>query len=555
MEAPTANASNVAAASQEAAGPSGAAPEKKVLVDDNKDSTEHTAESSVAVASKDADSNPAAEAEADTAVAAAAATEKRKSRSQSIREKLRSQERRLTSLVRNASGELDVIGQIKTVQENLQQVAAEKSLLEQELDKLKNATGEDDFLKEKMAGIQEGFDKQVDKIKSLLEEVNAKNAEIDMLRSELVRKLQRIVELEFDLETHDIHYTTYAADQFKLGEEALEEIKRRDGDESESSVSFGDASLETGKSLTPKKAQKLISKLLTDLENLEQRYKTEKVKSLANLEEVCRENEEMRTEITVLKKRLGDTGEKTSISLEEHSLVQLRREVETSEAKKKLLRKEVEKLKGEVKDLKKDSSEEAKRAQLDIDLLTNDNEAMKARIAELEKKSGGGGLLRKKKNVDKSEKFNEIESRLKKTYGELSSLRTSVEIKDKQISTLKQEVSNLRMRDIADGSSKDSMYTEFDTELLRAAPRRINQGMGAPSAGQNGEGADNDYVRELQKQLQDVQQQLVKKDQELVIERAKAASTAAGLLARITELTGKRVDGKTSKQLPGRFYM
>jgi hypothetical protein len=70
------------------------------------------------------------------------------------------------------------------------------------------------------------------------------------------------------------------------------------------------------------------------------------------------------------------------------------------------------------------------------------------------------------------------------------------------------------------------------------------------------DGPDSDVVASLRKQLHEAQQQLVKKDQELVIERAKAASTAAGLLARITELTGQRADGKSAaKQVPLRFYM
>lgn len=190
----------------------------------------------------------------------------RQSLRESLRARLRAQEARLQGLVRNASGDgmESMIGQMKTVRQNLQQVEAEKTELEMELSRLKNATDDDDFLKEKMADIQDGFDKQVRKIQSLQKELDSKNDEIDSLRLELVKKLQRIVEIEFDLETHEIHYTAYAAEQFKLGEEALNEIKTSKSSENSNDDSHSSIAADGSKKFTAKKAQKLISKLLSD---------------------------------------------------------------------------------------------------------------------------------------------------------------------------------------------------------------------------------------------------------------------------------------------------
>ena len=39
--------------------------------------------------------------------------------------------------------------------------------------------------------------------------VVTKDDEIERLHEELIDKLRRVVELEFDLETHEVHYTNY----------------------------------------------------------------------------------------------------------------------------------------------------------------------------------------------------------------------------------------------------------------------------------------------------------------------------------------------------------
>lgn len=482
------------------------------------------------------------------------------SRREQIRARLRAQEARLSSIVRSTSGDgtSSFLGQMKEVKSSLEKVEQEKSELEKELERLKNATGDDEFLKEQMAGIQDGFDKQVEKIQSLQQELNVMHHEIESLRLELVKKLQRIVELEFDLETHEVHYTNYAQEQFKLGDEALAEIKGAggefDGHASASSVgSVGDLS-----KVTTRKAQKLISKLLTDLDNIEVRYKEEKLRTLSAMQRMELENEELRTKIEVLEQRLGEneasqgSDEDRLPPIEMHSLNMLRHRAELAEAKKAIYRKDYEKLKVEHTELKQEVIEDSKRAKHEIERLKSENEVLRERVTQLESKSGGLGLKRKKKE-EKAERFAEIERRIQGNFDNLSRLENSLDIKDKQIATLKKEVTNLRLRDIAEGGAKgDSGYSSFDAELLRGG-RGINKSFESDGTGAT-EGTENSYVAMLQKQLQEAQQQLVKKDQELVIERAKAASTAAGLLARITELTGKKAD-KSTKQVPLRFYL
>jgi predicted nucleic acid-binding Zn-ribbon protein len=485
------------------------------------------------------------------------------SKRESIRARLRAQEERLTKMVRSTSGEGiggGILNQMKSVEESLKQMEEEKSLLEQELNKLKNATDDDEYLKEKMSSIQEGFEKQLKKIQSLQDEVDEKNNEIDMLRTQLVMKLQRIVELEFDLETHEIHYTTYAAEQFKLGEEALDEIKidsQANLNESTTSIALEAGDDGRTKKLSPRKAQKLISKLLADLDSLEIRYKEEKLKSLSIVEKLKIEKSDLEMKCQLLEDRARDRGdtiegddpnEEQLPAIDNLGLYAVRKRCETLEARMRLQKKELTKLEVEIENTKRNYGDDIRRTEIELEHLNAENEALKARLREFEDKKKRVSPFSKNKGDKSGEMYADIEEKIKGHNDKLVAMESSIEIKNRQIDTLKKEVTNLRMREISEGKIKDSNFTTQDSEVLRSGPAR-SSGIGLA------EGVDNDYVRDMQRQLQEAQQQLVKKDQELVIERAKAASTAAGLLARITELSGKRANEKGGKQVPLRFYL
>ena len=503
---------------------------------------------------------------ASTATASPAAGElSPRSKRESIRARLRAQEQRLSSLVRNTSGDGmggGLLDQMKSVKESLKQMEEEKSQLEQELSRLRSATDDDDYLKEKMGAIQEGFEKQVKKIQSLQDEVDDKNNEIDLLRTQLVMKLQRIVELEFDLETHEVHYTTYAKDQFKLGEEALQELKMESQTNLNESVSsFGTDAVDADgkpKKLTPRKAQKLISKLLSDLDSLEVRYKEEKLRSSSYVEKLKIEKSDLEMRCQLLENRARDRGETIEDddpdeeklpSIDSIGMYALRKRCETLEARMRLQKKEATKLHQEIEDTKRNAHDDLRRTEIELEHLNAENEALKTRLREFEDKKKRMSILGKKKEDKGGEMYAGIEEKIKSHTDKLMAMESSIEIKNRQIDTLKKEVTNLRLREISEGRKLDgSHFTEKDSEVLRSGPARSN-GIGMV------EGVNSEYIQDLQRQLQEAQQQLVKKDQELVIERAKAASTAAGLLARITELTGKKADEKGGKQVPLRFYL
>ena len=268
-------------------------------------------------------------------------------RRENLRAKLRQSEARLLNLTRSEEATGGIFGQMVAVTSDLKKMEEERSLLETELGQLQSKTNEqnDVFLKDKMAAIQDGFQKQVEMIRGLQEELSIQDDEITFLRQDLVQKLRRIVELQFDLEMHSIHFTNYAQEQFKLGEEALAELKERRGGrggvhlrdsmtESSSSNVLGmlnssgrsissniphdDASsyqsLTTSTTTTmntkkeggggsSRKAQKLIYKLLTDLDHMESRYKADRLHAASELYKAQMTMDQLRTRIQVLEQQ------------------------------------------------------------------------------------------------------------------------------------------------------------------------------------------------------------------------------------------------------------
>jgi hypothetical protein len=123
---------------------------------------------------------------------------------------------------------------------------------------------------ERSRALQEAIDmerassQQGGRIKALEGELTMKNVEVDELRNELVRKLEKIVSLELELENRN------AVD----GPSGLEL-----------------ADVEEINSLTAGEARAYFSQLLQDLRDLEELYKEERLKSAAIQDELRIENE------------------------------------------------------------------------------------------------------------------------------------------------------------------------------------------------------------------------------------------------------------------------
>jgi DNA repair exonuclease SbcCD ATPase subunit len=517
------------------------------------------------------------------------ARESSSNKRESIRAKLRAQEERLKGIVKTTTGDdgsgVSLYDQMVAVKNDIKQMEETKSELEKELAKLKSSTpADDEFLNEKMSSIQAGFDQQVAKIQSLQDELVEQKSHVSKLHHELVNKVQRIVELEFDLETHDVHYTAYAAEQFKLGEEALAEIRRQQPAAPEMAPAHEGANAKPEVSaVSTKKAQKLISKLLSDLDNLEARYKQEKLQVSSKVAVLEEQNEGLRVEIEMLKNQIrvkedenkagsveasADTanavnGKKDARAEKDADMEYLRQRVETLEAQKVVTRQDLERAQTEIKTIQKDYGMSQHKLQREIRQLQQENELLRIKLGSMmgtlsdAPGSPGGkrGLVVPCGKDDSM--YHSLAKQIHDNNVKTAVLEATCEIKDRKINSLKKDITNYRMKELADGKLPNG--SQFDSELLQNHNQSVDRSFEAGIDGQ-AESTDNDdsessrqkqprvvgvdpkYVKELQRQLREVQQAVVKKDQELVIERAKAASTAAGLLARITELTSRNHD-------------
>jgi hypothetical protein len=123
-------------------------------------------------------------------------------------------------------------------------------------------------IEDNISGIERVSSRQTTRIRELEGELAMKNVEVDELRNELVRKLERLVSLELELENR----------QFSLEGPG-------NGDELDA------ADYEAANRLTPEQTQVFFSQLLRDLRDLEELYKEERLKSSALQEELRLENE------------------------------------------------------------------------------------------------------------------------------------------------------------------------------------------------------------------------------------------------------------------------
>jgi hypothetical protein len=73
----------------------------------------------------------------------------------------------------------------------------------------------------------------------------------------------------------------------------------------------------------------------------------------------------------------------------------------------------------------------------------------------------------KKKDETAAKDFEDIEHAIRYNYVEISKLEASLDIRDRQLGTMKKELGLLRMKEIGQGKTEGGPYSEFDTDLVR----------------------------------------------------------------------------------------
>lgn len=192
-----------------------------------------------------------------------------------VRQRLRDQEAKITALLNKpspatstpAASEDVLLTLVQTLEADLKKNQDEKQELQQALESLQqqgNSTKEKDTAE----ALSTQTDEEIMAVRMahLEVELRHKTHEVTLLQDRWETTLRRMVGYQVDLETHELHYTDYAAQQFQAGAETLAELKdltRKDQPE---------ANRQLGK-----KAKHMMSTLLKDLEVLGERYKDSRV--------------------------------------------------------------------------------------------------------------------------------------------------------------------------------------------------------------------------------------------------------------------------------------
>ena len=192
---------------------------------------------------------------------------------ENLRARVRENERRLGALVRTRGGDAyngdSVLDKYSSEDWDRENFARPRM-----------KDGKSNSLYDKLSGIEEGFAQQARKIKTLEGNLGDRDDEIKLLRSELVKKLEKIVELEFELKAT---MPAFDEDLLSLGGDQLYDIDLNDsvrGTDSRSNELRG--------------AKLMVTKLMTDLKNLENRYKEEQLKAARVIEELRLQNGDLR---------------------------------------------------------------------------------------------------------------------------------------------------------------------------------------------------------------------------------------------------------------------
>eukprot|EP00548_Thalassiothrix_antarctica_P003586 CAMPEP_0194143588 /NCGR_PEP_ID=MMETSP0152-20130528/12726_1 /TAXON_ID=1049557 /ORGANISM="Thalassiothrix antarctica, Strain L6-D1" /LENGTH=722 /DNA_ID=CAMNT_0038843057 /DNA_START=45 /DNA_END=2213 /DNA_ORIENTATION=- len=419
---------------------------------------------------------------------------------------------------------------------------------------------QDDF----MTWTQKDSLSKVEQIEYLEYQNLAKNNEIDDLRQELNRMLRKVVGLEVDLETHEYRFHS-DMDRFCSSMVQHQQQQQRFIGEDEITRSTVDESLctlrETRSShikdnnlhlsspstirtnskrgfgglkrmISFKKKDKTIiknkkndegnydttSRLQTDLNNLEVRYKKDRSRSMAHIEQLKQENHEYLIKILTLKKslrqqqqsssseqqqQLSESGSSLGYDLTEDELTEEnlgstydQTAAESSlPTKESYLEKSVETLKNarflqnlaiedlhkrvnnyEVEAEKQFSHEEDLTKQYTIELETKD-----LKIAALERElanssTSSNNNINKQEHIAKKKDLHVkaaigLEVKLQEALTEIVMFRKAKEVKDKQIEILRTETKELRMRMQEKNQQENILSTTTNNETVDIIPK------------------------------------------------------------------------------------
>jgi hypothetical protein len=205
-----------------------------------------------------------------------------------VRQRLRDQEAKINALLHRpaASGSSEgvLLKLVKALEADLKKTEVEKQHLQEELDRVRSqrhgsaGSSSSDHFHQSLSSV--GVDDQEEHVEvndvrveelqeqvlSVQLELQQKSCLVEVLQDRLDTTLRRLVQVQLDLETHQLHFTDYAASQFATGKAALKELTELTAkDQSKSTRKLG------------KHAKQMLSTILNDLEVLGEKYQLSQI--------------------------------------------------------------------------------------------------------------------------------------------------------------------------------------------------------------------------------------------------------------------------------------
>jgi hypothetical protein len=267
----------------------------------------------------------------------------------SVRQRLRDQEAKIAFLLQprssgvpatNASDGV-LLKLVQTLENDLKKTEQEKTRLQEKLEQLEQKQQQqeqgDDHASISSVGVEEhsqaatveaaatsaeGAEALAGKVTSLQLELRRKTHEILLLHDRWETTLHTMVKYQVDLETHDLHYTDYAAQQFQCGKETLQEFRDLTAqDQPPATRQLG------------KQAKHMMSTLLNDLEVLGERYQESRINHELQLAHYKQRQLEWQHRATVLEATLQEHKLTIPEILAAVPLVQQKEELQSSTPK------------------------------------------------------------------------------------------------------------------------------------------------------------------------------------------------------------------------------
>jgi hypothetical protein len=389
--------------------------------------------------------------------------------------------------------------------------------------------------------------------------LHSSREEIAQLNVELEDRLRVLIGYEIDLETHTINFTNYAKEQQRLEEEALEELFGTTLDEAK------DSSKEQAKihiaAIEEKyqcRTQHLIAKLLADYADMETRYKRDRMESVQRIEKLEAENQDLNASMMIQQQQQKQGQDRDSSPSSSSTIMMLQPSTSFFVQRIQVLEKEVL----IQRDAKKNLEEQLKTSQ-DLLLATQDEaklatsnqnqamevmllemDAMTAKLAIIDKQheeNDNASLVGKPQQQEHLQAYSQLEQKIKEQNKTITKLLAERDNRDRQIASLRSEAINYQMRRSVRNLLRSAQVTS-SSSLLSEGHRSIGMLDTAVLAA--------DISKELQQELQDMQELLFQQEDELAAERQQFAKREAEwrlkLQAMAVTISGSQPEQETS---------